>query len=231
MEPDIETVIESLRDTDPKQVAVLCDFDGTISVRDIQVGILERFARPDWRAAEAEVLKAGRKSYHYLPVVYSGWSASENDVISFIDEFAEMDPGFVRFYQACHNKRWHFEIVSDGLNLYVSRMLEANRLDIPYFSNVIAIAPDGVRFEHPNYNPACGLCGSCKKARVDAARAAGAAIIIYAGDGISDECVADKVDILFAKNSLLSYCTQKGIPSIPYQGFKDIYNKLFLAFS
>ena len=46
--------------------------------------------------------------------------------------------------------------------------------------------------------------------------------IIYIGDGVSDYCVADKADILFAKQRLLQYCRDRKINCIEYNDFDDI---------
>ena len=46
--------------------------------------------------------------------------------------------------------------------------------------------------------------------------------VIYIGDGVSDFCVANKADILYAKSKLSDYCKNKGINYIPYETFKDV---------
>ena len=46
--------------------------------------------------------------------------------------------------------------------------------------------------------------------------------VVYIGDGVSDFCVADKADVLYAKSKLLNYCKDKGIECVPYSSFKDI---------
>jgi 2-hydroxy-3-keto-5-methylthiopentenyl-1-phosphate phosphatase len=46
--------------------------------------------------------------------------------------------------------------------------------------------------------------------------------IIYIGDGVSDYCVADKADILYAKSRLAKYCQDKKLDFIKFETFKDI---------
>ena len=60
------------------------------------------------------------------------------------------------------------------------------------------------------------ICFSCIKIQLDYEK------IIYIGDGVSDYCVADKADILYAKKRLLNYCVEKGIKHISYNDFSNI---------
>ena len=53
---------------------------------------------------------------------------------------------------------------------------------------------------------------------------------MYAGDGMSDFCVSDKVDVLFAKGSLLEYCKNtkinrgNGFDLVGFKTFEEIKN-------
>ena len=46
----------------------------------------------------------------------------------------------------------------------------------------------------------------------------------YVGDGISDFCVCDKTDYLFAKRRLSVYCEQNNISFVPYNTFNEVLN-------
>jgi len=220
MEPDMQH--------DRAQVWVLCDFDGTISVRDVGVSILDKFAQvDDWRAIEKHILQQGGKSYQYLPAVYAGWCTRESDVLRFVDEEIQIDPAFPRFVSLCRAKGYKLEIVSDGLNIYIERLLSANGLDgIPYTSNVVELSRSGAYFRFPHRSLDCGKCGNCKKQRVITARARGAGPVVYIGDGISDHCPAREADIVFAKDKLRRYCQANNIDFILFNNFDDIMDRL-----
>lgn len=204
-------------------VWVLCDFDGTISVRDVEVALLNRFATPGWREREKAIIAAGYKSARYLPAIFAGWSASREEMLQFIEKEAALDPHFPRFVSYCRQAGYHLEIVSDGLNLYIEYLLGKNRLDdIPFTCNYIQFHSEGVTLHFPNRSDFCGKCGNCKKQRVLAARQANARCVVYIGDGISDECPAEVSDIVFAKGSLWAYCQKQGLPAIPFQNFADV---------
>ena len=46
--------------------------------------------------------------------------------------------------------------------------------------------------------------------------------VIFLGDGVTDIHVADKADILFAKDYLEEYCIKNDIAYIPWEDFYDI---------
>ena len=46
--------------------------------------------------------------------------------------------------------------------------------------------------------------------------------MFYVGDGTSDFCVADKVDLVFAKDKLIDFCRQQQILYQPIHAFSDV---------
>jgi 2-hydroxy-3-keto-5-methylthiopentenyl-1-phosphate phosphatase len=135
---------------------------------------------------------------------------------------AVMDPAFPGFAARCSALGWHVEIVSDGLSIYIDAMLARHGLDLPRFCNEALFGEAGVTLAFPNSSADCGKCGSCKLSRVRAARERGASFVFYAGDGISDECPAPHVDLVFAKGSLAAFCRREGIDFVPFGSFRDI---------
>lgn len=204
-------------------VWVLCDFDGTVSVRDVQNMLLDHFLGPGWRKEVQSALVEGKKSSVYMPRIYAGWSATREEMIRVIDEKAELDPYLVDFVKYCRKRRYHLEIVSDGLDIYINHLLGKHQLDfIPYTSNRLVFTDGKARLESPFRSDFCGLCGNCKKQRVLAAREANAQCVVYIGDGISDECPAAISDIVFAKNHLLAYCQEHDLAAIPFEDFSQV---------
>ena len=49
---------------------------------------------------------------------------------------------------------------------------------------------------------------------------------IYIGDGKSDECVAQKSDLIFAKGHLSKYLSKRKIAYIHFNNFSDIIKKM-----
>ncbi|MCL4517296.1 MAG: MtnX-like HAD-IB family phosphatase [Firmicutes bacterium] len=208
-----------------KRVVILADFDGTVSMRDVQVSYLDKYARPDWRQAEAKILAEGKKSAHYLPVIYKGFRASREELLGFIDAEMRLDPDFPGFVAFCRDHGFHLEITSDGLDFYIRFLLAKYGVEVPFISNRADFGPEGVRLSHPYFNAGCGKCGSCKKSRLERLRGP-ETIIIYVGNLSTDLCPAQEADIVFAKAQLLSFCRQERIPCIPFEGFADVRRTL-----
>ena len=204
-------------------VWVLCDFDGTTSVRDVQNMLLDHFLGEDWRKIVQAALAQGKKSSEYMPRIYTDWRTTREEMIRVIDEKAQIDPYFPEFVAYCQQKGYHLEIVSDGLDIYINHLLAKEKLDfIPFTSNRLVFDNDKARIESPFQSDFCGLCGNCKKQRVLAARKADAQCVVYVGDGISDECPAAISDVVFAKDRLLAYCQEHHIPAQPFVDFSQV---------
>ena len=73
----------------------------------------------------------------------------------------------------------------------------------------------------PNGNPACFVCGTCKRDRVLAHQAAGRAVV-FIGDGESDRYAAGYSDIVWAKRSLVRICIEAGWPFRRWTEFREI---------
>ena len=209
--------------TSPSKYWFIVDFDGTTAMQDVQVCILDKFSPVDWRQIEDEILATGPKSRQYLPAIYRHWNTPAEVVEKFVDEEMALDPHFPEFAAWCQDQGYPLEIVSDGLDLYVKLMLNKYGLShIPFRSNEINMTAEGATIRFPYASDDCGKCGNCKLSRVREVKADPAVQVVYVGDGISDECPAAHVDILFAKSSLARYCQEKGIDFLPFRDFSDV---------
>ena len=75
--------------------------------------------------------------------------------------------------------------------------------------------------DYPNGNPRCLVCGTCKRDRVLAHRAAGRRVV-FIGDGESDRYAAGYSDIVFAKRSLVRICLEAGWAFQRWTEFREI---------
>ncbi|MBO8125624.1 MAG: MtnX-like HAD-IB family phosphatase [Firmicutes bacterium] len=202
---------------------VYTDYDGTVTLDDNQVKILDAFAPPGWREKEYAILEAGGKSLQYLPVIYADFACRDQGrIIQFIREEVRPDPCFPEFARYCRHVGLPLEILSDGMHFYIEDYLRRFGLeDLVYYSNVVRVDEEGFHFTHPHSNPECNKCGTCKKQKVVAKKAEGYKVI-FIGDGLSDQCAAGEADLLFAKKKLAAYCRENGIPYIPYETFCQV---------
>lgn len=207
---------------------LFCDFDGTISRRDIGYSLFHHFSGgrndallPDW--------KAGRmSSREVLTREAEMVSASPNEIMTYLEQF-EIDPGFAGFVTLCRKNRIEPVILSDGLDLYIRFVLERYKLtDLQVISNIARLQDNGLTIDFPRKNRACLRCGNCKGEIIDEYRmAAGEPVrTVFVGDGYSDTCAASTADLLFAKKDLAHYCREKHIPFIDYDTFDDVASRL-----
>ena len=210
-----------------KKYWVFTDFDGTVTLDDNQVQILDAFAVKNWREIEYRILEKGGKSRAYLPAIYQDFSQKDPEqILQFIRDNVRPDPYFPKFVQFCQTSELPLEIVSDGLHIYIEDYLQRMGLEeLTYYSNVVKVDQTGFSFEHPYLNAECGKCGTCKDKIVTTKQKEGYRVI-YIGDGISDECAAQRGDLIFAKGKLAQYCVDQGISYIPYETFAEVIKYL-----
>ncbi len=202
---------------------ILCDFDGTISIRDLGYDLLNRFSSGDWEAIDQDFREGkigSREAYTRIAKLLKG---SENEVLSFIRKRSDIDPHFSSFCQYCQERDIDVKIVSDGLDLYIRTILEMHHLsEIPFYANCGLFLKGkkmGVSFPHSNAE--CGLCGTCKKRLVQIHRSAYGSIL-FIGNGLSDRCAAREADFVFAKDALYTYCIDQDITCHFFESFHDI---------
>jgi 2-hydroxy-3-keto-5-methylthiopentenyl-1-phosphate phosphatase len=114
------------------------------------------------------------------------------------------------------------EVVSDGFGFFVRAALaEMGLEDIPVITADTTFDDGRVRIDFPNGNPACLVCGTCKRARILHHRAQGRHVV-FVGDGYSDLYAAGHADTVFAKPELAALCQQRGWPFRPWTDFASI---------
>ena len=206
---------------------ILCDFDGTISVRDMGYTLVNRFSVGDWRTIDRDFCEGkigSREAYSRIAKILKG---DEESVLRFIREHSHIDPHFKSFYQFCRENDIEVKIVSDGLDFYIRTILETHHLsEIPFYANTTHFLSDGgTDISFPYISEECGLCGTCKKQIVRNHRKEYERIF-FVGNGLSDRCAARESDFVFAKDFLYPYCIDQDITCHPFEDFHDILGDL-----
>jgi 2-hydroxy-3-keto-5-methylthiopentenyl-1-phosphate phosphatase len=114
------------------------------------------------------------------------------------------------------------EIVSDGFGFFIRPALEALGVgELPVVTARTEFSGRGASIDFPNGHPTCLVCGTCKRRRVLAHRAAGRRVV-FIGDGESDRYAAGYSDIVFAKRSLERICLEASWPFRRWTSFHEI---------
>ena len=207
---------------------VFCDFDGTITLEDGTDAILQRFALPVWREWEQLWTHGEISSLECLSKQVELIRADRKTLVQFAADLA-IDPGILTLAHECTDRGLPFTIVSDGLDLVVDTVLRRHNLShIPFFANHVIWNPDGnPALEFPNAAPACeSRSGTCKCSITGVAHKRGVQSV-YVGDGRSDFCISEKMDFVYAKGTLLTWCESHGIPCQPYGTLAEVAEHLF----
>lgn len=210
------------------EIAIFCDFDGTIARRDVGYNFFRHFSDgenekliPDWIAGTLSTRDCLRQEAAMVTV-------NDGELDAFLDDFV-LDPGFPSFVKACGKKGIDLTVISDGLDFYIRHILKRNRLDhLPLITNIGRVVNGRVEVEFPYENTRHDGCGVCKGARIAEYRDKHPhiATVVYVGDGYSDKCAATEADVLFAKKDLKVYCDANQIAYYSFDTFEDVGRRL-----
>ena len=202
-------------------MVVLCDFDGTISHKDVTDALLEKFASPEWEEIETAWREGLINSRECMTEQYALVRATEGEMNSFLDA-VEIDPHFKDFTEFCKKNGYPLVIISDGFDYYIERILHNRGLTgIEVFSNHLEFKNGEIKTEFPHTSDECDTCGNCKTSIFHRFKTPENKVV-YVGDGWSDRCIAHESDVIFAKHKLIDYCHERGLLYTPYSTFADI---------
>jgi 2-hydroxy-3-keto-5-methylthiopentenyl-1-phosphate phosphatase len=211
------------------KLKIFCDFDGTITLKDTWMDIGNRFIKKKDKWNEVinkfDKLEIGAREC-FLNEIALIEDFNFNEFNNIIDE-QQIESGFTEFLDFCNSKNLPLNILSEGMDYYIGRILNNNNISLPYFSNRFVLSEDKSRFnlEYPYSDSECINCGCCKR-NLLLNMTGDDEISVYIGDGFSDACAVHYADIVFAKKSLASYCWKNNITYYDYKNFIDIKNKL-----
>lgn len=207
---------------------VFCDFDGTITLVDATDAVLETFALPAWREWEQRWVQGEITSQECLSRQVGLIRADRETLIEFVAELS-IDEGIFELARRCAEERVPLTIVSDGIDLIVEAVLRRHGLlHLPVFSNHLRWDEKGLPvlsfpFSSQGCESGAGTC-KCSLARAsDPSRARP----VYIGDGQSDQCVAAKIQTVFAKGTLRKWCDRQAIAHEPFETLSEVADHLF----
>jgi 2,3-diketo-5-methylthio-1-phosphopentane phosphatase len=212
-----------------ERIAVVSDFDGTITRRDVGHHFFEKFI-PDRRAHEEllEKWKIGLISSRYCLEKEVAWvRAGLGDLDVFIEN-ETLDSFFKDFVDFCNRRKFELMILSDGLDYYIDSILMRYGFGfIDFRANHLVTDGDRITgVEFPYHLPEiCDMCANCKKAHVDRLREEGY-FTVYIGNGYSDRCPSGHADMVFAKGDLLDHCEREKIDCIRFDNFRDVEREM-----
>ncbi|OLS03473.1 MtnX-like HAD-IB family phosphatase [Tissierella creatinophila] len=220
-----------LKNIDFNEIAILVDFDGTITTKDTNNLLVEVYGNETTDRLKKEFREGKLNFPEYFQGEMSQLRLTEDEYINFLLEKVEISPGFLEFYENIKEKGIRIGIISGGFKNGIISFLKKHGIkDIEIFSNKLIFDGDipHIEFLDGQDFKCCdkGPCGNCKikhynRYKKDAEK------VIFIGDGTTDMPVAEVADVVFAKDSLAKYLDQKSIDYIFYEDFRDINKLIF----
>lgn len=213
--------------TQPLSYIVFTDFDGTISRKDVGDAMFEYFG--DISACNDSFASFLRGEITAQQCWREGCGSmrplSRNEFLEFALGHT-VDPAFSSFVDYCASRTIPVHIVSDGFDAYIDPILEREGLQhLSRFTNHLDIRDDGsVSPAFPHTDAECNRCANCKRNHL-LTLSSDNNVIVYVGDGISDRCPVQYADIVFAKDSLVSFCETHNITFHRFGSFDDVLSK------
>jgi len=205
---------------------IFVDFDATVTVNDIWHRLFSRFGKPQAFEIWKEFGRGKMTAAECIRVACSTVEGADPEEALAMFEQEPLREGFPEFVQFCKENNLDLRIVSDGFSGYIRPMLEHNNLDVPYYANDIELTQEGVLSIDFRYGrESCRHCASCKCAHIMSA-SADEDTVVYIGDGYSDVCPVQMTDVVFARDTLLTFCSKNGIPHHPFEDFHTVQHIL-----
>jgi 2-hydroxy-3-keto-5-methylthiopentenyl-1-phosphate phosphatase len=216
------------------KLKIFCDFDGTVAVNDIWINSLGKFIKDESKFNEVlsdfnDLAIGGKECACLLLDLIEDFSFEEFN--RYLDQ-EMLDPFFKEFVSFCGENDISLAIVSGGFDYYINYILQKEELDVKFFSSklISETGKDGktsLSCEFPYGDENCSLCETSKRnILINHTNDLDNEISVYIGDGISDFCVVNYADLVFAKGKLASYCWKNNITYFDYTNFNDVINKL-----
>lgn len=208
----------------PNQIAVLLDFDGTITTRDVGDLVIEGFGRDGWQAASAAYDRGEISLRELWAAEISYLRQDDHEAIrKMAAEVAEVRPGFTEFIDYCARNHVTLEVASSGIRFYIDAVLEKSGVEtIPVAAPDIEYDSEGkglVTFLDGISD--CGMTAMCKCERVWRQRRLGKQVL-FVGDGASDYCAALQADYVMARDALARYCQREGREFTVFEDFFEV---------
>ncbi len=207
---------------------MFCDFDGTFITRDVGANLAVKYVA-DLRPAAMERVRNGElRPWDYNMEVLDGMPVPEDELEEFLRTI-ELDPGAKELQHWCEDRGAPFEILSDGFDFNIDRLMQLLDVRFEYQANHMHYEDSKWRIAPGRPNSECG-CGTgvCKRGIIGAYRAANPGVpTVHIGNGrVSDLCGVLGADMGFAKDTLAPELERRGVDYFPFETLHDVTKEL-----
>ena len=202
--------------------AVLTDFDDTAAVQNVAELLLNRFGDSTWTDVRQQFRDGKLNLKEYQEITFRNIRADRPAMQHYVRERATLRPFFPELYQFCRNRDIPLAVVSQGLDFYISALLERDGLgDVPIYAVDTSFEQGRISYYYNHAYPGLERQGNSKALIVERFQSQGH-YVLFAGDGASDQEASQKADMVFAHRTLARFCEEQGIEYQPFHDFKTL---------
>jgi HAD superfamily phosphoserine phosphatase-like hydrolase len=205
------------------KLAVLSDFDGTVTLNDTFENVLEKFAQGDWRAVDDQYVKGEITLEECLRRQGGMVTASKPQILDELDRVTKFRPGFDNLAEYCKTNCYPLVLVSAGLDFVIKHLLERENLrdKVELSAAVAKCTPTGIKFDFLKLRDKRSMNFKDDMVRYYKTKAD---TVAYIGDGRWDLHALRSADLRFAiRNSKLDeLCKEQDIHATTVSDFREI---------
>jgi HAD superfamily phosphoserine phosphatase-like hydrolase len=207
----------------PMKLAVLSDFDGTVTLNDTFQNVVEKFGHGDWRAVDDQYVKGEITLEECLRRQGGMVRASKPQILDELDQVTKFRLGFNNLAEYCKTNQYPLVLVSAGLDFVIKHFLtQENLMDkVQLFAAVAKCTPIGIKFDFPKLKDNRSISLKDDTVRFYKTKAD---TVAYIGDGRWDLHALRNAELRFAiRNSKLAeLCREQEIRATTVADFKEV---------
>lgn len=209
------------------------DFDNTITVGDVGDALFLKFGGEQTLRDDQQYRDGIISAKECIRKKCRACGAIDRHHLETFIHAQAIDVTFPEFVRFCTGRGYSYTVVSDGFDYYIQRIFGRNGLvGVPVFANELTLEPVEPSIAKVTLVPSfpyddeeCTRCGCCKR-NVLLSHSSEDDVIVYIGDGYSDQCPVLYADIVFAKAELQAFCQSQNISYYEYRSFHDVRKRL-----
>lgn len=198
--------------------AVVTDFDGTVTLKDVGDVLLLHFKA----ATREEIEQAYSPSVdmkEWMKRFFRPLGVTKREAEAYVLASTRMRGGFPELVRFCARRRFPLEIVSGGVDLYIDCLLKKWRLKVKAFCGRARFTPRGLAIDYPHMDGT--TLDDFKAARVRHYQRLGFRTA-FCGDATTDIKAARAADAVFAAKRLWTYCRENRLPARRLKNFRSV---------
>ena len=209
------------------KLAVLSDFDGTVTLNDTFENVLARFGKGDWRTVDDQYVRGEITLEECVRRQGAMVRVPRSQILAYLDGVTEFRPNFDKLIEVCKTNHFPIVIVSAGLDFVINHFLTRERFrdNVDLFAASAKCTPTGIKFKWPKLKSKRSMNFKDDLVRYYKRRAERVA---YIGDGRWDLQALRNADRRFViKNSKLArLCKEQEIQATTIIDFQEVVASL-----